>query len=72
MGEITERAAVRRLHDRLGFGARAGSLDGGFDAAVAKLLGAAADTGLMPPPALPELMPPTKAEKKAERRGEGG
>jgi uncharacterized protein (DUF1800 family) len=67
MGEITERAAVRRLQDRLGFGARPGSLEGGFDAAVARLLNGAADVGLAPPPALPAVPQVVKRGKRGKK-----
>jgi uncharacterized protein (DUF1800 family) len=68
MGEITERAAVRRLHDRLGFGPRAGSMEAGFDATVAKLLSTAAETGMTPPPALSEKAEkPDKDDKAAKK-----
>ncbi|NEA34362.1 DUF1800 domain-containing protein [Streptomyces sp. SID13031] len=52
MGEISERAAVRRLQERFGFGPKPGGLDVGFDAALAQLFSTAADPGATPPPAL--------------------
>lgn len=70
MGEITERAAVRRLQDRLGFGPRPGALDAGFDATLGRLLSTAADAGLTPPPALPQPAMPEK--KKGEGKKAGG
>jgi len=50
---MDERTAVRRLHDRLGFGPRPGDLDIGFDATLDRLLAPAAPDG----PAPPQLTP---------------
>jgi uncharacterized protein (DUF1800 family) len=69
MAVVSERSAVRRLHDRFGFGARPEDLNQTFDAALERLLG--------PPggdvPAPPELSVPPKtgkddAAKKAARK----
>src|SRR5262249_54540814 len=43
MTEISERAVVRRLNDRLGFGPAPGDLEAGVDATVRRLLGPAKD-----------------------------
>lgn len=67
MGEITERAAVRRLQDRLGFGPRAGSVDDGFDVVVGRLLSSAADAGMSPPPVLSAREKPDKDDKAAKK-----
>lgn len=58
MSKLSERAAVRRLHDRFGFGPRAGDLDDGFDATLDRLLGT--------PPAVtpPALEAPQEYDKK--------
>ncbi|GAB3817321.1 DUF1800 domain-containing protein [Kribbella italica] len=61
MGEISERAAVRRLNDRLGFGS-VGSNEG-FDATVARLLGPPT-VAVVPPPG---LTPPEYAGKKDDK-----
>ncbi|GAA1595687.1 DUF1800 domain-containing protein [Kribbella sancticallisti] len=71
MGEITERAAVRRLQDRLGFGPRPGSVEAGFEATLGRLLNPAADTGLAPPPALPQPVE-KKKDKGKESKGKEG
>ena len=83
MGQLTEPAAIRRLHDRLGFGlggpGLVASSDGGFDAAVARLLGADgrdAGAAVTPPPDVPFRPRPAKmdgakpdqAERKAWRQ----
>lgn len=41
---LSERAAVRRLHDRLGFGPRPGDLDRGFAETRDRLLGTGPDS----------------------------
>jgi uncharacterized protein (DUF1800 family) len=83
MAELTEAAAVRRLHERLGFGLGGSGLDAaqqqGFEPAVARLLGppTAPDAGAAqtPPPDLSDWprpgkvagQRPPKAELKAWR-----
>lgn len=67
MGEISERAAVRRLYDRFGFGPKPGALDAGFETAVARLFGTAADPGATPPPALTAAAMPDKGDKEAKK-----
>ncbi|MEJ2862453.1 DUF1800 domain-containing protein [Actinomycetospora flava] len=59
---LSERAAIRRLHDRLAFGARPGELDRsvvrGFDSVAAALLtgpGGSPDAVSSPPPELPPV-----------------
>ena len=42
---LSERAAVRRLHDRLGFGPRPGDLDRGFAETRDRQLGTGPDAG---------------------------
>jgi uncharacterized protein (DUF1800 family) len=67
MGEISERGAVRRLHDRLGFGLGPGDAEAGYDAAVRRLLEPAVEVGATPPPALTAPAPidkPAKGEKR--------
>lgn len=71
MGEISERAAVRRLYDRFGFGPKPGSMDAGFDAAIARLFSTAADAGA-PPPALTELPVADKGDKEAKKAANKG
>ena len=83
MAQLTESAAVRRLHDRLGFGLGgselAASHAGGFDAAVGRLLGADgrdAGAAATPPPDVPfrprpakvDGVKPDQSERKAWRR----
>jgi uncharacterized protein (DUF1800 family) len=67
MTEISERALVRRLNDRLAFGPAPGDLQAGVDATVRRLLTATADpaaaaltppTGLEPPPKPKKQHPP--------------
>jgi uncharacterized protein (DUF1800 family) len=76
MTEISERAAVRRLNDRLGFGPAAGDLTAGFDATLRRLLGPATDaaaaalpppTGLAPPPPMGKKDPDAKKDKDAKK-----
>jgi uncharacterized protein (DUF1800 family) len=69
MAQLTEAAAVRRLHDRLGFGLggaeRAASYSGGFDAAATHVLATgAADAGAAatPPPDVPFRPRPAKVD----------
>lgn len=67
MGEISERAAVRRLHDRFGFGPRAGDLDAGFDETLGRLL-APATTAVTPPElGAPPAYPANKDDKNAKK-----
>ncbi|MFD2415977.1 DUF1800 domain-containing protein [Amycolatopsis pigmentata] len=71
MGFITERAAVRRLHDRFGFGPRPGDLDRGFAETASRLLNPGPDPGAQatPPPRLgapPE--PPGKQDTTAKQQ----
>lgn len=54
---LSERASVRRLHDRLGFGPRPGDLDRGFTETRDRLLGGGPDAGAAGTPP-PELGPP--------------
>jgi uncharacterized protein (DUF1800 family) len=67
MGEITEHAAVRRLHDRFGFGPKPGALDAGFEAAAVRLFSIAADPGATPPPALATPAMADKGDKEAKK-----
>ncbi|QWF82701.1 DUF1800 domain-containing protein [Amycolatopsis sp. CA-230715] len=62
MAAITERGAVRRLHDRFGFGPRQGDLDRGFAETLTGLLAPGADAG--PPP--PQLGPPPERPGKKD------
>ncbi|WP_103349540.1 DUF1800 family protein [Amycolatopsis sp. CA-128772] len=57
---LSERAAVRRLHDRLGFGPRAGELDRGFAETRDRLLGGGPDAGAAATP-MPDPGPPPDA-----------
>ncbi|MDX6258881.1 MAG: hypothetical protein QOH84_569 [Kribbellaceae bacterium] len=66
MGEITERAAVRRLQDRFGFGPGPGGLDAGFEATAARLFSTAVEPGAAPP-ALPALGMAAKGDKEAKK-----
>jgi uncharacterized protein (DUF1800 family) len=64
---LSERAAVRRLHDRLGFGPRPGELDRGFAETRDRLLGAGPDAGAAATP-MPDLgPPPDKPGKNADQ-----
>jgi uncharacterized protein (DUF1800 family) len=66
MAAVSERAAVRRLFDRFGFGARPGEVDGArFTEVKAGLLGGVADPGA---PAAPELRPEPKPGKDKNLR----
>ncbi|MEV0291066.1 DUF1800 domain-containing protein [Kribbella sp. NPDC050820] len=80
MSEISERAAVRRLNDRLGFGPAPGELSAGYDETVRRLLGPGPDaaanafappTGLEPP-AKAASKNASKDEKKAAARQRAG
>ncbi|TWD79971.1 uncharacterized protein (DUF1800 family) [Kribbella amoyensis] len=66
MGEISERAAVRRLHDRLGFGPVAGAADQGFDTTVERLL-TGADPKVPPPPGLTPPEQPKKDDQAGKK-----
>lgn len=59
MGAVNERSAVRRLHDRFGFGATRADLDQSFAGALDRLL--TAPPGDAPPP--PDLPPPARPPK---------
>ncbi|GAA1987332.1 DUF1800 domain-containing protein [Amycolatopsis minnesotensis] len=61
MAAITERGAVRRLHDRFGFGPRPGELDRGFAETLTGLLTPGTDGGTPPPQLGP---PPDRPGKK--------
>ncbi|MGW7686099.1 DUF1800 domain-containing protein [Kribbella sp. NPDC054772] len=63
MTEISERAVLRRLNDRLGFGPAPGDLDATADATVRRLLGHATDAAAaaIPPPTA--LEPPAQPKK---------
>ncbi|MFI5592063.1 DUF1800 family protein [Amycolatopsis sp. NPDC051758] len=64
---LSERAAVRRLHDRLGFGPRPGDLDRGFAETRDRLLSGGPDAGAAATP-MPELAtPPDKPGKNADQ-----
>ncbi len=66
MAQISERSAVRRLHDRLAFGPRAGDLDAGFDTTLDRLLTAPA--GRVTPPELgPPPQQPARDDKQARK-----
>jgi uncharacterized protein (DUF1800 family) len=66
MAVIGERAAVRRLFERFGFGPRPGELDSaGFDRTAGDLLSAVDDPGAPPPP---EPRPDLKPGKDKEAR----
>ncbi|MER7245056.1 DUF1800 domain-containing protein [Kribbella sp. NPDC000426] len=64
MTEISERAAVRRLNDRLGFGPAPGDLDAGVDATVRRLLGPAKDAAAAAVPPPTGLESPAAVKKK--------
>ncbi|TCM51455.1 DUF1800 family protein [Kribbella sp. VKM Ac-2568] len=69
MGEISERSAVRRLCDRLGFGPAPGELDAGFEATLARRLSTAADAATTPPPVLTPPQPTKAPRKGAKQKG---
>lgn len=78
MSEISERAAARRLNDRLGFGPAPGELSAGYDETVRRLLGPGPDaaagafappTGLEPPG---KVASKSKEERKAAVRARAG
>ncbi|NKQ52456.1 DUF1800 domain-containing protein [Amycolatopsis sp. K13G38] len=62
---ISERAAVRRLHDRFGFGPRPGDLNTGFGETLARLLTAGPDAGAQATP-IPQLGPPPRQPGKQD------
>ncbi|MFJ1759193.1 DUF1800 family protein [Amycolatopsis sp. NPDC088138] len=64
---LSERAAVRRLHDRLGFGPRPGDLDRGFAETRDRLLGTGADAGAAATP-MPTPGAPPERPKKADKQ----
>ena len=66
MAVISERAAVRRLHDRLGFGPRPGDLDRGFAETVTRLLKPGPDTGAAATP-IPQPGPPPARGGKQDK-----
>lgn len=55
---------MRRLQERLGFGPRAGGVEGEFDAVLGRLLSSAPDAGMSAPPALAMPEMPEKAKKE--------
>jgi uncharacterized protein (DUF1800 family) len=67
MTEISERAVVRRLNDRFGFGPAPGDLEAGVDATVRRLLGPATDAvaAALPPPT--GLEPPSPVKKQQDQ-----
>src|SRR5690349_8423785 len=66
MAQLDDRAAVRRLHDRLGFGPRPGDLDRPFDTAVDELLSDAPADGVPAPrPVSPPR--PAKGDRQAKQ-----
>ncbi|USX53564.1 DUF1800 family protein [Lentzea sp. HUAS12] len=70
MVQLDERAAVRRLHDRLGVGPRPGDLDRSYDAALDALLSGGA-AGVAPPQLASPPRPAKgddQAKKEAARR----
>lgn len=72
MPVLDERAAVRRLYDRFGFGPKPGDLDAGFAAATARLLdpaAATADAGARATPP-PDVPPPPKPAKTGDRKAQ--
>jgi hypothetical protein len=64
MTEISERAVVRRLNDRLGFGPAPGDLEAGVEATVRRLLGPAKDAAAAAVPAPTGLETPGTVKKK--------
>ncbi|WP_285489086.1 DUF1800 domain-containing protein [Amycolatopsis taiwanensis] len=62
---ISERAALRRLHDRFGFGPRRGDLDAGFAESLARLLTPGPDPGAQATP-VPQLGPPPRQPSKPD------
>ena len=69
MSKISERAAVRRLHDRFGFGPKAGDLEAGFDETLDRLLAPASASVTPPSLTAPEQYEKDdKAAKKAANK----
>lgn len=71
MTEISERAVVRRLNDRFGFGPAPGDLEAGVDATVRRLLGPATDAvaaALPPPTGLEPRAPVKKQQDQAAKK----
>ncbi|MFD9894473.1 DUF1800 family protein [Amycolatopsis sp. NPDC059027] len=68
MAGISERAAVRRLHDRFGFGPRPGDLDRGFAETVTRLLTPGDDPGAKATP-IPRPGPPPDRPGKQDKTG---
>ncbi|MGW6441516.1 DUF1800 domain-containing protein [Lentzea sp. NPDC055074] len=66
MVQLDDRAAVRRLHDRLGTGPRPGDLDRTFDAALDALL-AGDPAGDVAPPPLASPPRPAKGDRAAKQ-----
>ncbi|MFG1905267.1 DUF1800 family protein [Kribbella sp. NPDC048928] len=80
MTEISERAVVRRLNDRLGFGPAPGDLEAGVEATVRRLLGPTTDaaaaaiappTGLEPP-SKPKNQTPKTTKRNPNASEQGG
>ncbi len=69
MTGISDRAVVRRLNDRLGFGPAPGDLEAGVDATVRRLLGPTTDAAAAAIPAPTGLEPPMKANKQNKGTG---
>ncbi|MFF0345416.1 DUF1800 family protein [Kribbella sp. NPDC004875] len=63
MTEISERAVLRRLNDRLGFGPAPGDLEAAIDATVRRLLGPATDAAAAAVPPPTGLEPPAQPKK---------
>ncbi|TCC06427.1 DUF1800 domain-containing protein [Kribbella soli] len=64
MTGISDRAVVRRLNDRLGFGPAPGDLEAGVDATVRRLLGPATDAAAAAIAVPTGLEPPMRANKQ--------
>ena len=73
MTGISDRAVVRRLNDRLGFGPAPGDLEAGVDATVRRLLGPTTDAAaaaIAPPTGLEPPMKENKQKGAVSRPGE--
>ncbi len=68
MVALDERGAVRRLHDRFGFGAAPADLDEPFDRALDRLLSAPPGGDPPAPPDLPVPARPDRDDKEARKR----